>query len=148
MQRSSRLSNSGPTNEPRFNLKLQAPSLKLNVQLSHLTSSTIQIPVSLFKATKKSTMSGGISDVLTNETLPKTEATITIRVIKSFEYRTERSLVLHKLNLETTTVGELKEIARQGMLQSLAAFSLHPDFSPPTQLSRLDLRGGPIAMPF
>ncbi|KAF8835441.1 hypothetical protein BDN67DRAFT_1072432 [Paxillus ammoniavirescens] len=60
-------------------------------------------------------MSGGISDVLTNETLPKTEATITIRVIKSFEYRTERSLVLHKLNLETTTIGELKEIARQAI---------------------------------
>jgi len=60
-------------------------------------------------------MSGGISDVLTNEALPKTEATVTIRVIKSFEYRTERSLVLHRLNLETTTVGELKEIARRAI---------------------------------
>lgn len=58
--------------------------------------------------------SEGISDILTNEAIPRTEATITIRVIKSFEYRTERSLVLHKLNLETTTVGDLKEIVRQG----------------------------------
>ncbi|KAG8217408.1 hypothetical protein J3R82DRAFT_5549 [Butyriboletus roseoflavus] len=48
-------------------------------------------------------MSEGISRVLTNEVIPRTEATVTIRVIKSFEYRTQRSLVLHKLNLETTT---------------------------------------------
>ncbi|KAF9218520.1 hypothetical protein BS17DRAFT_791249 [Gyrodon lividus] len=61
-------------------------------------------------------MSRGISDVLTNEALPKTEATITIRVIKSFEYRTERSIVLHKLNLEITTIGELKEIARRTIM--------------------------------
>ncbi|KIJ69542.1 hypothetical protein HYDPIDRAFT_172910 [Hydnomerulius pinastri MD-312] len=60
-------------------------------------------------------MSAGISDVLTNVALPKTEATITLRVIKSFEYRTERSLVLHKLNLETTTVGGLKDIARRAI---------------------------------
>lgn len=56
----------------------------------------------------------GISDVLTNVTLPKTSATLTLRIIKSFEYRTERSLVLHNINLETTTVGQLKDIARQG----------------------------------
>jgi len=60
-------------------------------------------------------MSDGISDVLTNVALPKTEATITLRVIKSFEYRTEKSLVLHKLNLETTTVGELKNNARRAV---------------------------------
>ena len=67
-------------------------------------------------------MSGEISHVLTNEAVPQTEATITVRVIKSFEYRTERSLVLHKLNLETTTVGGLKEIARQSMLQSFTGY--------------------------
>src|ERR1700735_3923976 len=55
----------------------------------------------------------GISDVLTNVALPTTSATLTLRIIKSFEYRTERSLVLHGLNLETTTAGELKNIARQ-----------------------------------
>ena len=59
--------------------------------------------------------SDGISDIPTNLALPKTDATLTIRVIKSFEYRTEKSLVLHNINLETTTVAELKEIARQGM---------------------------------
>ncbi|KAL4064327.1 cytoplasmic protein [Scleroderma citrinum] len=55
------------------------------------------------------------SDILTNVALPNTEATITVRVIKSFEYRTERSLVLHNLNLPATTVGELKNIAKQAI---------------------------------
>lgn len=55
------------------------------------------------------------SDALTNTTLPSTEATITVRVIKSFEYRTTRNLVLHKLNLQTTTVGELKDLARKAI---------------------------------
>ncbi|KAL4074536.1 hypothetical protein V8B97DRAFT_2005481 [Scleroderma yunnanense] len=57
------------------------------------------------------------SDILTNVALPNTEATITVRVIKSFEYRTERSLVLHNLNLPATTVGELKNIAKQDTLK-------------------------------
>ncbi|KLO11999.1 hypothetical protein SCHPADRAFT_915788 [Schizopora paradoxa] len=59
---------------------------------------------------------GTISDVLTNEAVPKTSATITVRIIKSFEYRTEKNLVLHSLNLETTTVAALKDIARQIIL--------------------------------
>ncbi|KAG9318361.1 hypothetical protein JVU11DRAFT_451 [Chiua virens] len=58
-------------------------------------------------------MAEGLSHTLTNEAVPRTEATITVRVIKSFEYRTERSLILHKLNLETTTVGDLKDIVRK-----------------------------------
>jgi len=53
-------------------------------------------------------------DTLTNESRPKTSAVLTIRVIKNFEYRTEKSLVLQDLNLETTTVGQLKDMARQG----------------------------------
>ncbi|GBE82553.1 hypothetical protein BKA93DRAFT_761497 [Sparassis latifolia] len=60
-------------------------------------------------------MSDEISDVLTNLALPSTSATLTLRIIKSFEYRTERSLVLHNINLDTTTVGQLKEIARQAV---------------------------------
>ena len=54
------------------------------------------------------------TDVLTNLALPKTNATLTLRLIKSFEFRTEKSLVLHGVNLETTSVGDLKERARQG----------------------------------
>jgi len=44
-----------------------------------------------------------------------TEATITVRVIKSFEYRTERNLVLRKVDLRTTTVGQLKEMVKQAI---------------------------------
>ncbi|KAJ4488260.1 hypothetical protein J3R30DRAFT_3696006 [Lentinula aciculospora] len=54
------------------------------------------------------------SDVPTNLARPKTSAILTVRVIKSFQYRTERSLVLQDINLETTTVGQLKDISRQG----------------------------------
>ncbi|KAI0315539.1 hypothetical protein OF83DRAFT_1131659 [Amylostereum chailletii] len=53
-------------------------------------------------------------DTLTNISRPKTSAILTIRVIKSFEYRTEKSLVLRDLNLEQITVGQLKDIVRQG----------------------------------
>ncbi|KIY45148.1 hypothetical protein FISHEDRAFT_76827 [Fistulina hepatica ATCC 64428] len=60
-------------------------------------------------------MSSDFSDVLTNEAAPKTASTITVRIIKSFPYRTERSLVLHNLNLETTTVGKLKELCREAV---------------------------------
>ena len=61
-----------------------------------------------------------ISDdpALTNVARPNTSATLTIRIIKSFIFRTERSLVLHDVNLVTTTVAQLKEIAKQGMLFS------------------------------
>ncbi|KAH9890702.1 hypothetical protein C8Q73DRAFT_705283 [Cubamyces lactineus] len=59
--------------------------------------------------------SDGISDVPVNLAVPKTDATLTIRVIKSFEYRTEKSLVLHHVNLETTTVGQLKETVQQAI---------------------------------
>jgi len=57
-------------------------------------------------------MSSGFNDTLTNLARPTTSAIITVRVIKSFEFRTERSIVLRDINLETTTVGNLKEIAR------------------------------------
>lgn len=52
-------------------------------------------------------------DTLTSHTRPTTDATITVRCIKSFEYRTCKSLVLQHLNLETTTVGELKSLVRE-----------------------------------
>lgn len=56
----------------------------------------------------------GFDDTLTNLARPRTSATITVRVIKSFEFRTERSLVLRDINLDTITVGDLKDIARNG----------------------------------
>jgi hypothetical protein len=56
-----------------------------------------------------------MADTLTSQTLPKTSATLTVRIIKSFTYRTEKSLVLHDVNLVETTVGQLKERAGQGV---------------------------------
>ncbi|CAL1703820.1 unnamed protein product [Somion occarium] len=60
-------------------------------------------------------MSEEISDVTLNLALPKTDATLTVRIIKSFEFRTEKSLVLHHVNLESTTVGQLKDLVRQAI---------------------------------
>ncbi|KAA1478373.1 hypothetical protein DENSPDRAFT_788041 [Dentipellis sp. KUC8613] len=60
-------------------------------------------------------MSSDFDDTPTNLAAPKTAATLTIRIIKSFEFRTERSLVLHDLNFERTTVGDLKVIVQQAI---------------------------------
>jgi hypothetical protein len=81
------------------------------------------------------------SDVLTSVARPNTSATLTIRIIKSFTFRTERSLVLHDVNLVTMTVVQLKEIAKQSMfdiIQSLESQLLirfsdvvtHPGWKP------------------
>ncbi|KAF9475313.1 cytoplasmic protein [Pholiota conissans] len=51
---------------------------------------------------------------LTNVALPNTRATLTVRIIKSLRFRTEKSLVLHNVDLTTTTIAHLKEIAKQG----------------------------------
>jgi len=56
-----------------------------------------------------------ISNTLTSDAKPRTSATLTVRVIKSFTYRTEKSLVIHDLDLTTTTVGQLKERVRQAI---------------------------------
>ncbi|PKC67966.1 hypothetical protein RhiirA1_378605 [Rhizophagus irregularis] len=50
------------------------------------------------------------SEPLTNTLNPTTSSTITIRIIKNFEYRTIKNLVLQHINLETTTFKELKEL--------------------------------------
>lgn len=51
---------------------------------------------------------------LSNTLRPLTDATITVRVIKSFEYRTLRGLVLQHVDLTSLTVGELKDRVRKG----------------------------------
>ncbi|KAI0262965.1 hypothetical protein BC834DRAFT_889881 [Gloeopeniophorella convolvens] len=57
----------------------------------------------------------GFDDTLTNLARPHTSAILTIRVIKSFEFRTERSLVLRDVDLEKTTVGDLKARVRDAI---------------------------------
>ena len=60
-----------------------------------------------------------MSDPTTNTLHPPTDATLTVRVIKSFTYRTERSAVLHHLDLTTMTVAELKTTVINGLCSSL-----------------------------
>ncbi|KAG9069792.1 hypothetical protein KI688_009117 [Linnemannia hyalina] len=50
------------------------------------------------------------NDPLSNTLAPSTAATLTIRVIKSFEYRTSKNLVLHNIDLTTTNVGQLRAL--------------------------------------
>ncbi|KAG0141325.1 hypothetical protein CROQUDRAFT_663992 [Cronartium quercuum f. sp. fusiforme G11] len=52
-------------------------------------------------------------DPLTNTTRPLSDATLTVRIIKSFKFRTCKNLVLPHLNLETMTVEELLQTCRQ-----------------------------------
>ncbi|KAI5816472.1 hypothetical protein BZA77DRAFT_313041 [Pyronema omphalodes] len=40
---------------------------------------------------------------------PITDATLTIRVIKNFPYRTTKNVILHNIDLTTMTAGELKQ---------------------------------------
>lgn len=51
---------------------------------------------------------------LTNTLRPATDSVITIRIIKSFEFRTTKNVILHHCDLTTTTVGALKEQVRKG----------------------------------
>ncbi|KAK9494273.1 hypothetical protein V1508DRAFT_413456 [Lipomyces doorenjongii] len=52
-------------------------------------------------------------DPLTSTLRPATDAIITLRVIKSFEYRTERNLILKDIDLTRTSVGDLLELAKK-----------------------------------
>jgi len=51
---------------------------------------------------------------LSSELRPTTDAVLTVRVIKSFEFRTQKSLVLKGINLEEMTVGGLMERVKNG----------------------------------
>lgn len=55
-------------------------------------------------------------EALATELLPLTSATLTIRIIKSFTYRTSKNLVLKNVDLTTTTVGQLKDQCKEGGL--------------------------------
>ncbi|KAG0248309.1 hypothetical protein BG011_000222 [Mortierella polycephala] len=56
-------------------------------------------------------MTSHTNDPLSSTLAPSTAATLTIRVIKSFEYRTSKNLILHNVDLNTTTVGQLRALA-------------------------------------
>jgi Uncharacterized conserved protein (DUF2340) len=77
----------------------------------------------------------GFDDTLTNLARPMTSAIVTVRVIKSFEFRTERSLVLRDIDLDTTTVGNLKEMARNGQSSVHLNELYHPSSNPNSSVS-------------
>lgn len=89
----------------------------------------------------------GFDDTLTNLARPRTSAIITVRVIKSFEFRTERSLVLRDIDLDTTTVGDLKEIARNGQFSVRLNESYHP-FPNPNLLISIAIQTQPGWKPY
>ncbi|RHZ74081.1 hypothetical protein Glove_227g108 [Diversispora epigaea] len=68
-----------------------------------------------------SKMTQEVSSVLSNTLNPPNSATLTIRLIKNFEYRTVKYLILHEVNLETTTVGKLKNIIKE-KINTIAGF--------------------------
>ncbi|WOO79671.1 UPF0538 protein [Vanrija pseudolonga] len=54
-------------------------------------------------------------ETLATEARPVTSATITVRVIKSFPFRTTKNLVLKELDLSVTTVGHLADLCREAI---------------------------------
>lgn len=53
-------------------------------------------------------------EALTNTLKPLTDSFLTIRVIKSFEFRTTKNLLLPHVDVTKVTVGELKDLVRKG----------------------------------
>lgn len=79
-------------------------------------------------------MSKSPEDILTNTARPATDATLTVRIIKSLRFRTEKSLVLHNIDFTSTTVAQLKSAATQGKSTSRirsSAHNLQPSHSSP-----------------
>ena len=52
-------------------------------------------------------------EALTNTLRPLSDCFLTIRIIKSFTYRTTKNLLLPHVDCTTTTVGQLKDLCRE-----------------------------------
>jgi hypothetical protein len=76
---------------------------------------------------------GQYHEPLSSELLPQTDATLTIRIIKSFEFRTQKSMVIKGVNLMEETVGGLMQRVRDCMSSSLIFFA----FPSTSQLRRI-----------
>lgn len=59
---------------------------------------------------------------LSSELRPETDATLTIRIIKSFEFRTQKSMVIKGVNLVEETVGGLMQRVRDCMFSCFLSF--------------------------
>ncbi|CBQ68641.1 conserved hypothetical protein [Sporisorium reilianum SRZ2] len=65
----------------------------------------------------------------TNIARPLTDAVITIRIIKSFEFRSMKAYVLKSIDLTTTTIAQLEQLCRQEVKtnSSFRAFRSYAD---------------------
>ncbi len=70
----------------------------------------LQLALSTRKKMSSTTMDGDAVDV---GKAHLTSATLTIRLIKSFEYRTVKNLILNQVNVTTCTVGQLKSLIEE-----------------------------------
>lgn len=55
-----------------------------------------------------------MEEPLTSTVRPNTLAVITVRIVKSFPYRTVKNHVFKDLDLTTTTAGQLLDMIKQG----------------------------------
>ncbi|BGP55565.1 hypothetical protein JCM8202_001668 [Rhodotorula sphaerocarpa] len=55
---------------------------------------------------------GEFEDALTNTLRPVTDCFLTVRIIKSFTFRTTKNLLLPHIDATTVTVGQLKDLCR------------------------------------
>lgn len=60
-----------------------------------------------------------MEEPLTSTVRPNTLAVITVRIVKSFPYRTVKNHVFKDLDLTTTTAGQLLDMIKQGMPDAL-----------------------------
>lgn len=65
----------------------------------------------------------------TNVARPLTDAVITVRIIKSFEYRSMKAYVIKSIDLTTTTIAQLEEQCRKEVVSNSAfrAFRSYAD---------------------
>lgn len=66
---------------------------------------------------------------LTNLAKPSSDATLTVRCIKNFEYRTCKNLVLQHVNLETSTVGDLKKLVLESRISTIYFCNIYSFFN-------------------
>lgn len=57
--------------------------------------------------------SGDFDDALTNMLRPLTDCFLTVRIIKSFTFRTTKNLLLPHVDATKMTVGQLKDLCRE-----------------------------------
>ncbi|BFZ53501.1 hypothetical protein PYCC9005_000526 [Savitreella phatthalungensis] len=62
---------------------------------------------------------------LTSQEKPLTDATLTVRIIKSFPHRAHKNLVLQHTDLTTLTVADLKQRCREEITRGTGAWKIY-----------------------